>query len=251
MCTLVINRRPDHRWPLLIAANRDENTNRAWKAPDRHWPDRPEVIAGIDQLAGGTWLGVNDHGVISAVLNRKNSLGYDPRLRSRGELVLDALDHSDALDATHALLDLEPAAYRSFNLFVADNRDAWWIRSIGPDAPKVDAFEIPEGISMLTSMGLNNSKSLRTNHYLPIFREAPAPEPDKGEWATWERLMGAEEVPTGAGPEDAMFIRGDPGFGTTSSSLIAAEAPYQGKPRVIWRFSAKPDIENSFHMIDL
>ena len=104
---------------------------------------------------------------------------------------------------------------------------------------------------MLTSMGLNNSDSLRTYHYLPIFREAPAPEPDKGEWATWERLMGAEEVPNGAGPEDAMFIRADSGFGTTSSSLIAAEAPYQGKPRVIWRFSAKPDIENSFHMIDL
>src|SRR5260370_39144646 len=55
MCTLVILRRPDHRWPVLIGANRDEMIDRPWEPPGRHWPDRPEVVAGLDRLAGGAW----------------------------------------------------------------------------------------------------------------------------------------------------------------------------------------------------
>ena len=79
MCTLVILRRPGHDWPVLIAANRDENAERPWRPPARHWPDRPEVVAGMDELAGGTWLGLNDHGVVAGILNRPDSLGPDPK----------------------------------------------------------------------------------------------------------------------------------------------------------------------------
>ena len=85
MCTLVILRRPDHRWPVLIGANRDEMIDRPWQPPGRHWPDRPDVVAGLDALAGGSWLGVNDWGVAAAVLNRHGSLGPAPDRRSRGE----------------------------------------------------------------------------------------------------------------------------------------------------------------------
>ncbi|MBT3810853.1 MAG: hypothetical protein HOF99_15230, partial [Rhodospirillaceae bacterium] len=63
MCTLVILRRPGHSWPLLIAANRDEMIDRAWQSPARHWPDREDVVGGLDELAGGTWLALNDNGV--------------------------------------------------------------------------------------------------------------------------------------------------------------------------------------------
>ena len=63
MCTAAILRRPGHAWPLILAANRDEMTGRPWLPPGRHWPDRPETVAGQDQLSGGSWLGVNDHGL--------------------------------------------------------------------------------------------------------------------------------------------------------------------------------------------
>ena len=102
MCTLVILRRPDHRWPVLIGANRDEMIDRPWQPPGRHWPDRPEVVGGLDSLAGGSWLGINDWGVAAAVLNRHGSLGPLPGRRSRGELVLEALDHADAVAAAEA-----------------------------------------------------------------------------------------------------------------------------------------------------
>ena len=108
MCTVVFLRRPDHRWPLIVAANRDELASRPWRPPARHWPDRRHVTAGIDELAGGTWLGMNDDGLVAGVLNRKNSLGPDAQLRSRGELPLEALDHADAVAAAAALAHIDP-----------------------------------------------------------------------------------------------------------------------------------------------
>ena len=48
MCTLVVLRRPDAAWPLLIAANRDELRSRPSRPPGRHWPDRQHVRGGLD-----------------------------------------------------------------------------------------------------------------------------------------------------------------------------------------------------------
>src|SRR5205085_12253931 len=110
MCTLVILRRPEHAWPVIIGANRDEMIDRPARPPARHWPDRAEVVGGLDELAGGSWLGLNDWGVAAAVLNRHGSLGPAAGRRSRGELLLEALDHADAVSAAAAPGHLEPAA---------------------------------------------------------------------------------------------------------------------------------------------
>ncbi|MYK58395.1 MAG: NRDE family protein, partial [Rhodospirillaceae bacterium] len=114
MCTVVILRRPGHRWPLLLAANRDAMKARPGRPPDRHWPDRPWVVAGLDLEAGGTWLGMNDSGVVAAVMNRTASLGPAADKHSRGELVLDALDSADAADAAERMRHLDGNAWREF-----------------------------------------------------------------------------------------------------------------------------------------
>ena len=108
MCTVIVLRRPEEAWPLLLAANRDEIPSRPWEPPGRHWPDRSDVVAGYDCLGEGSWLGVNDMGVVAAVLNRSGSLGPTTDRRSRGELVLEALDHAEAGAAARALCDLFP-----------------------------------------------------------------------------------------------------------------------------------------------
>ncbi|MDA1326210.1 MAG: NRDE family protein [Proteobacteria bacterium] len=237
MCTVIFLRRPDHHWPLILAANRDEMEGRPWLSPGRHWPDRPDIVAGMDELAGGSWLGVNDTGVVAGVLNRKDSLGPDPNLRSRGELVLEALDHADAVDAAKALAELSPDAWRSFNLFIADNRDAYWLRSLGPGSDRVDLLEIPDGISMLTAWDLNAPASTRTRHYLPQFQAAATPDPEEADWTAWEELMMSQAFEAGAGPSEAMRVTSDRGFGTLSSSLIALETQSVTNYRKIWRFS--------------
>jgi hypothetical protein len=192
----------------------------------------------MDELAGGSWLGVNDTGVVAGVLNRKDSLGPDPKLRSRGELVLEALDHADAVDSAEALAELSPDAWRSFNLFIADNRDAYWLRSLGPGSDGVDLMEIPEGISILTAWGLNAPESVRTRHYLPRFRAGNAPNPDAEDWSAWEELMMSQTFEAGSNVSEAMRITSDRGFGTLSSSLIGLETPSVTSSRKIWRFSS-------------
>ena len=147
MCTLIIRWHPGDDWPLIIGSNRDEMKTRQSKPPGRHWPDRPEIIAGIDETAGGSWLGVNDFGVVAAILNRSNSLGPKEGKRSRGELVLEALDHADASDAAKAITSINEKAYRSFNMILADNRDAFWLKHT--ETARVTVNSIPEGLSLI------------------------------------------------------------------------------------------------------
>ncbi len=243
MCTLVILRRPGHAWPVIIGANRDEMADRPWLPPGRHWPDRDNVVAGYDELAGGTWLGINDEGVAAGVLNRADSLGPDPTLRSRGELVLEALDHADAVDAAAALGDLDGHSYRSFNLVVADNRDAFWLHGLGPVSDgRIRVEKLNDGLSMVTAHGLNDDEVPRIRHFRPCFEDAEVPDPKTGEWGAWQDILARRDFIAGAGPRDAMTIVTGRGSGTLSSSLIALAAPGAEKPRILWHFAAgRPD----------
>ena len=63
MCSIVILKKSENKWPLIIAANRDEMNNRKFLPPDRHWKDKPHIFAGKDLEAGGSWLGINDNRV--------------------------------------------------------------------------------------------------------------------------------------------------------------------------------------------
>ncbi|WP_395623667.1 NRDE family protein [Sphingomonas daechungensis] len=248
MCTVVILRRPGHDWPLLIAANRDEMRDRPWRPPARHWPDRPEVIAGLDELAGGTWLGLNDHGTLATVLNRRGSLGPAVGKRSRGELVLEALDHADATDAAEALGELDPVAYRPFNMVIADDRDAFWLRSTGEGA--VTANPIPAGISMLTAYDLNDMASPRIAFNLPRFAAARTPEPDAGDWRSWESLLASREAPSDGGEEAMMNIDRASGFGTSSSSLLALpDRRRVQNVKPVWLFAAGAPDSHSFEAL--
>lgn len=226
MCSIVILRRPEHPWPLLFAGNRDEMLDRSWRMPGRHWPDRPEVVAGMDELAGGSWLGMNDYGVIATVLNRQHSLGPAAGKRSRGELVLEALEHADARDAAEALRALNPAAYRPFNLLLADNRDAYLLSLLeaGEDGPaRLRLTAIPPGLHMLTAHDLDDRASPRIRRYLPQFLAAREPDPETADWAAWQAIL-ADPGDAERQPDEemgAMCFRLEIGFATLTSSVIA------------------------------
>jgi hypothetical protein len=222
MCTLILLRRPGHDWPLLVAANRDEQRARPSKPPGRHWADRPEVVAGLDLTAGGSWLGVNDYGLVAAVMNREGTLGPAPGKRSRGELVLEALDHAEAGEAAGALADLHPDAYRPFNLVVADACAAYWVRHGGDGEIRV--HPISPGLHMLAASELDDTGNGRIRSYLEPFRRAPVPDPSAGRWDTWKALLADRGYPAEAGPRAAMSLDLGQGFGTVSSSLIALPA---------------------------
>lgn len=241
MCTVAILRRPGHAWPVLVGANRDEMHDRPALPPGRHWADRPEVVAGQDLLAGGSWMGVNDHGVMAAILNRFGSLGPAADKRSRGELVLEALDHADAAEAVAALAELDGRAYRPFNMIVADNTHGWWLRHADRPDGIIEALPLPTGVSMITGFDLNDTAAdARLRQNLPAFRAAAVPDPARGDWSGWQTLLSGRNVD---GPESdprtaLCFLRPN-GFGTVSSSLMALPAIGSVEPAV-WLYAAGP-----------
>ncbi|HET6924057.1 MAG TPA: NRDE family protein [Anaeromyxobacteraceae bacterium] len=131
MCTLAVAWRTDRRWPLVVAANRDERLGR----PSEGWELR-QGRAGtrwagpLDVKEGGTWMGVAAGWVFAGITNYHAPAGRgpDPGRRSRGELVTMALDRRSAAEARAALTSVDPARYNPFHLLVADRRSAflWW-----------------------------------------------------------------------------------------------------------------------------
>ena len=241
MCTVVILRQPNCPWPVIIAANRDEMSHRLWCPPARHWDEHPHVVAGIDEEAGGTWMGLNDDGLLAAVLNRPGSLGPAKGKRSRGELPLEALSHAEATEAAKAIAHLDGRAYRSFNMLIADARDAFWVRSTG-DRAKVDILPVGTGISMLTANDLNDTQSDRISGYLPQFRDAAIPDPESGDWRAWQALLGSRVAQPVIGATDggrgAMNVGTDSGFMTVCSSLVALPGLQKFGEKPKWLFAA-------------
>src|SRR5262245_10899068 len=89
--------------PLVIGANREEEYARGGEAP-QGWTGSSRVVAGRDPVAGGTWFGVNEHGLVAAVTNRRRSqLPAQPR--SRGLLTRELLDCSSVGEATKRAAD--------------------------------------------------------------------------------------------------------------------------------------------------
>jgi uncharacterized protein with NRDE domain len=236
MCTLVLLRRPGHDWPLVLGANRDEMIERPAKPPARHWLDRPEVVAGMDELAGGSWLGLNDDGVIAGILNREGSLGPAPGQRSRGELVLEALDHADALDAAMALGNIDPRAYRSFNMIIADNRDVFWLRHADSTGSlPVEVRALGPGLAMIASGDLDDTRKPRLRRYRPRFAAAASPDPGSADWAAWEDLLADDTSEPQQGARSAMRFSAEGGFATLSSAMIALPAANRSGTRPVFR----------------
>ena len=112
-------------YPLVVAANRDEARSRPSRTPHR-WPGTPAIMAGQDEVGGGTWLGVNEAGLLAAITNRVGGGPNDPALPSRGQLCLAALRQPDLSMAKATIqADLAVRGYNPFNLLCATVATAW------------------------------------------------------------------------------------------------------------------------------
>lgn len=224
---------------MVLVANRDESVDRAWDPPAAWWPDQPGVIAGRDRTAGGTWMGLNAHGLTAAVLNRPGSLGPQAGKRSRGELPLLALAETTFAVAVEAIVSLDAGQWRGFNMVIADRSGAAFIRGLGYGRPV--AYRLPAGVSMITAHDPNDTESPRVARHLARFRAAPPPEP--GDWEAWRAILADRSGP--AGEQMNVVPRG--GFGTVCSSLLAFST--EGEP--VWLFAAGPPDEAPFEPVSL
>ena len=126
MCTLIALHRAVVRAPLVVAANRDEFFERPAEGPALRRTPYGVIAAPLDLEAGGTWFGVNRAGLFAAVTNVACP-DPDPKRRSRGLLVVEALGAASAREAAEKAESLLLEAYNPFNLFLADREEAFAI----------------------------------------------------------------------------------------------------------------------------
>jgi uncharacterized protein with NRDE domain len=120
MCLILVAWRVHEAYPLIVAANRDEFHGRP-AARAAFWDDKPEVLAGRDLQARGTWMGVSRCGRFAAVTNYRG--GTEPgAAESRGALVTRFLDGASVPQLAEG-----KAAYSGFNLLAADGAALWWL----------------------------------------------------------------------------------------------------------------------------
>ncbi len=150
MCTLIALLGVVPGYPLVVAMNRDEFYDRP-AVPPAFRAGTPRIVAPRDERAEGTWIGVNEHGLVAAVSNRFAG-PIDSTARSRGLLCLESLAKADVAEAAiFASEASEQNRYNPFNLLHADpHRIACTSREEG-----TWARHGLMGANVLTNAGLN------------------------------------------------------------------------------------------------
>lgn len=226
MCFVLALFQVNPHYPLVVAANREERRDRP-STPPHEWSASPGLWAGRDEIAGGTWLGVNASGLIAAITNRRDAPA-DPSRPSRGLLCLGALRQPSPSQAS-AFVDRELAAnaYNPFNLLCATTREGWVKTWRG------DTTALRRGIHVVTNRGDLDA------HRLPVVRRALAlaRQLDLATTSLESLLSGLGSIcadTTGPTP----ICRPGGTRGTVSSSLIALDS--QGRLAAYWHAEGPP-----------
>jgi len=128
MCLVVLAFRAHDDVPFVVAANRDEFHARPTRDAD-WWPDDPNVLAGRDLQAGGTWLGIHRSGRFATVTNYRDADLPAGKYKSRGSLVTDFLQGAGRpLDY---LQSVDTDAYAGFNLLLSDGDSLVYLSNRG------------------------------------------------------------------------------------------------------------------------
>ena len=207
MCLIAIALGASQRYPLLVAANRDERHTRptaaaAWR------PDLPNVFAGRDLEAGGTWLGVDRRGRLAAVTNIRDAEPR-PARGSRGTLVAAYLAGEDPASqyASRAAGERELGA---FNLLMIEHGELYYTSNRAPPAnlgAGVHAFSnAPPGTDWPKVASVRAGAERVLTHPAPL-----------------EPLFELLAQRAGAGPQADHFIVG-PHYGTRCSTVVLRDA---------------------------
>jgi uncharacterized protein with NRDE domain len=235
MCLVLIAWRVHPRYPLIVAANRDEFYARPTQ-PAQRWPGASGMIAGKDLEAGGSWMGVDASGRFAAVTNFRELEQGPADARSRGELVTDYLLGNAPAKSYLAELAERANHYRGYNLLLADgdelycasNRDLP-IRHLQPgvhgvcNGPMDSDWPKAKRGRQLLAKAVNRTEP-NPEQLFELLRDQtqPADEalPDTGVGLESERLLGTIAI-DGA-------IAGK-GYGTRSASVLLLGARGRGQ----------------------
>jgi hypothetical protein len=188
----------------------------------------------MDLQAGGTWFGVNQHGLVVAVANRPKSTPV-PAPRSRGVLCRDSLRAGSARKAVDMALDeLTTGRYEGCNFVALDMESGWAVHA----GDEVEAVELDEGLNIIGSMDLNDPRDERGKMARRLLTLQTLDSPVKF-LAVASKVFARAPSPPGRA---TMIVRGVD-KGTVSSTLVALGK----KPRdAIYQFADGPPDQAKF-----
>jgi len=197
------------RYPLIMVANRDEFHARPTR-PAGFWPDQPHILAGRDERAGGTWMGVDRAGRVAALTNFRNPDAPDSAPRSRGDLPAGFLGGKQSAAAYLEQVAKRRDEYLGFHLLLWEHG-----RCRHYSNRQDEAQCVAPGVH-----GISNEHLASAWHKVRAgrraLRRAIACSADDNE-ALFELLRDEFEPDAADGPP--MFIRGD-AYGTRSSTVL-------------------------------
>jgi uncharacterized protein with NRDE domain len=222
MCTLAIYFKAFADYPIVVAANRDEYLTRP-ALPPTTLAETPHIVGGKDLRASGTWLGINEHGIVAGLLNRRNGgLENNPSLRSRGLLCLDALRSATSPAAAQFVAGQSGRDYNPFNLLIASREDAFVAYNRWN---QIEVVKLTPGVHLLTNLDVDDFECPRISASRKHFEQLGAradfgcdPVERRGDL---HRLLADHSTqldPRSGRPNSLCLHLGD--YGTRSSSLI-------------------------------
>jgi hypothetical protein len=233
MCTMAIYYRAVRGTPILVAANREERIDRPTQYP-KIQPGTPRVVCGIDRKASGTWLGVNQHGLFCAVLNRpKRHMPLEPR--SRGLLCRELLELRNAREASeYAAKELSTGIYAGANYVCADPR----FGAVVYGGDKIDIAEITPGLHVITNGNMDNFRDER--HEL-VHRMLTLHTLDSAVTFLAVASRTFSRRPDSNGRRGVVILGKE--FGTVSSTLLALSRKIQSS---VMQYSSGPPCDNPY-----
>lgn len=230
--------------PLLVGANRDELLDRPTTLMTVLQARDPRIIGGRDEHSGGTWLAINEHGVVAALTNQPLGDAKDLTLRTRGELPLIMAAARTAADGAAALIErARPQDYNGAWLMVADRDDLFFVDFTGESA--LEALALPPGVHVLENkpLGAPSAKVARVHELLDGLSGDV-----ESATVTLEKALGDHWVPEGdaepdAPPRVANCVHLEK-YGTRSSCLVRVGADQAALPDV--RVAAGPPCTTPF-----
>jgi uncharacterized protein with NRDE domain len=183
MCTIVVlcGIHPD--FPVVVAANRDEFYARATAGPEVVEAE-PRIVAGRDLEHGGSWLGACATGMFVGLTNQRTFESPDPALRSRGEVVLEALRQGSLDGARRYVASLDCRKYNSFNLIYGD-ASAVEVAYARSDTACPEIEPLPGGVTVLTNDRLGSPDFPKALRAAELARAVTG-----SRWADWLEALG-------------------------------------------------------------
>ncbi len=237
MCTLHLFFQVFSEAPVLFAANRDEYLDRPWRGPGP-LATTPRVYGPKDLGAGGTWLGVNEAGLVVSLANHHGTLATGGSLCSRGTVVLETLRHGSADEARRFAEWVAPAC-KAYTLLIADP-DRAYVVDHAPGGTL--AYRLLPGCHVVTNARFRDptdAKAAASRAAMELL-VARGSAPGPGDLAT---LLGEHRA---ASPDTTpLCIHPGPGdrFGTSSASAVQIDG--SGRVDAFW-FAPGPPCATPF-----